>query len=139
MLDKQEDTDLKIAIVNNSAYALSHMTKILETAGFDIVCSTRNPELALRGLEDLGANLFIIDFIMPSKSGREMAKNLLSKSKKIKIIFLSPFYHQGLLKEIFGPRVVDFLPRPIKRIDLVRAVRKVELDSKKERENEVLF
>ena len=125
-MSKRSDK-LKIAIVDDSDFARKAVIEILESEGFNVVGSAGSAEdgIALSATTD--ANLFLVDVVMPERSGLEMAKVLSEKSmSSIYIIMMSSLNMEKIVIESLSSGAIDFIPKPFTREELIKAVEKIE-------------
>jgi two-component system chemotaxis response regulator CheY len=131
-MPNKKTQELKIAVVDDSEFSRKSIIEILEGEGYNIVGQAGSAEegLALGGTT--GANLFIIDVIMPERSGLEMAKVLTEKSMNASIIMISSLNMESIVIESISSGALDFLPKPFSPEDLLKAVDKIQNEKNKE-------
>ncbi len=125
---KKRNSDLKIAIVDDSEFSRNTITEVLEKEGFNVVCSASNAEEGLSSGKIAGANLYIIDVIMPERSGLEMANIISENSMRTKIIMMSSLNNEQIIIESISSGAIDFLSKPFDPADLIKAVEKIEIE-----------
>lgn len=131
MADKKTN-ELRIAVVDDSEFSRRSIVEILENEGFNVVGQAGSAEEGITLGATTGANLFIIDVIMPERSGIEMAKVLSDKTMSASIIMISSLNMESIIIESISSGALDFLPKPFLPEDLIKAVRKVQLEKEKE-------
>lgn len=131
MADKK-DRELKIAVVDDSEFSRKSIVEILEGEGFNVVGQAGSAEEGLSLSATSGADVFIIDVIMPERSGIEMAKVLTEKTMNVSIIMISSLNMESIVIESISSGAIDFLAKPFLPEDLIKAVRKIELEKSKE-------
>ena len=81
-----------------------------------------------------GANLFIIDIVMPEISGLELAEKITELAKKKKfIVMISSLKLQSLIIESISSGASDFLEKPFSPGDLINTVEKIEIALQEEK------
>ena len=129
---KKRKTSLNIVVVDDSDFSRNSVVNILEEDGFNVVDQAASAEegVALSGTTDV--NLFIIDVVMPQRSGIELAKILAESSMGTYIIMMSSLDIQQVVIESISSGALDFLPKPFSREDLIKAVEKIDQELTKE-------
>lgn len=131
MADKN-DRELKIAVIDDSEFSRRSIVEILEAEGFNVVGQAGSAEEGISLGATSGADVFIIDVIMPERSGIEMAKVLSEKTMNASIIMMSSLNMESIVIESISSGAIDFLAKPFLPEDLIKAVRKIELERAKE-------
>ena len=131
MADKN-DRELKIAVIDDSEFSRRSIVEILEGEGFNVVGQAGSAEEGIALSASSGADVFIIDVIMPERSGIEMAKVLSDKTMNASIIMISSLNMESIVIESISSGAIDFLAKPFLPEDLIKAVRKIELEKSKE-------
>lgn len=124
MSDKK-DQDIRIAVIDDSEFSRKSVVEILEGEGYNVVGTAASAEEGLSLGAATGANLFIIDVIMPDRSGLEMAKVLSEKTMNASIIMISSLNMESIVIESISSGALDFLPKPFMPEDLIKAVDKI--------------
>jgi two-component system chemotaxis response regulator CheY len=117
--------ELKIVVVDDSELSRKSMAEILSTNGFNVVGEANSAESALKLSVTTGANLFIIDVVMPEISGIELARFLIEQGKDLYIMMISSLTHESIVIESISNGAVDFLQKPFDPKDLLQSVRKI--------------
>ncbi len=113
-----------VLLVEDEAAILRVTRRMLEKMGY-IVLAAGTPGEAIRLAEShpTEIQLLMTDVVMPEMNGRDLAKQLLSRSPGLKRLFMSGYTadviaHHGVLSD-----GVNFLQKPFSRADLDAAVR----------------
>lgn len=118
---------LKIAVVDDSDFARKTVVEILESEGFNVVGTASSAEEGISLSATTEANLFLIDIVMPERSGLEMAKLLSEKSMgSVSIIMMSSLNMEKIIIESLSSGAIDFIPKPFTKEQLIQAVEKIE-------------
>jgi len=127
-MPNKKDQDLKIAVIDDSEYSRRSIIEILEGEGFNVVGQAGSAEEGISVGGTTGANLYIIDVIMPERSGLEMAKLLTEKSMGVNIVMMSSLNMESIIIESISSGAIDFLPKPFSPQDLIKTIKKIEQD-----------
>jgi two-component system cell cycle sensor histidine kinase/response regulator CckA len=101
----------------------------LDTHGFHVL-SADSGRAALLEAERAGYRIdaLVTDVVMPRMSGRELADELHKKAPAVKVLFMSGYMDDAVVRSGVFQRDVEFLQKPFSPTELVRRVRKL-LDS----------
>lgn len=96
----------------------------LQTHGYRVLDAAGTRE-ALRLIESAKSpiDLVITDVVMPEMSGRELADQLRSAHPAIRVLFMSGYTDDAVLRHGVSDATGDFLQKPFRPHDLVRKVR----------------
>lgn len=128
----EKDKAFRIAVIDDSDFSRNSIVEILEGEGFNVVGSAASAEEGIALSATAGADLFIIDVIMPERSGIEMAKVLMEKTMNVSIIMISSLNMESMVIESISNGALDFLAKPFLPEDLIKSVRKIELERLKD-------
>lgn len=131
-MPNKKDQDIRIAVVDDSEFSRKSIVEILEGEGYNVVGSAGSAEEGLTLGATTGANIFIIDVIMPDRSGLEMAKVLSEKSLGASIIMISSLNMESIVIESISSGALDFIPKPFLPEDLIKAVDKIAAERQKD-------
>ena len=109
-----------------------HLTGILEREGFNVVGQAANAEQGMQQAYSTGANVFLIDVVMPDISGIEVANYIRENIKEPRIIMMSSLDIESVIIESISSGAIDFLSKPFEERDLIRAVEKIDIELQKE-------
>ena len=122
----------KILIVDDSDLSRRTIAQILEAEGFKVVGQAANAEQGIQQAYSSGANVFLIDVVMPGSSGIEMANIIRENVKEPRVIMMSTLDLESVVIESISSGAVDFLVKPFKEEDLIKAVEKIDIELLKE-------
>lgn len=131
-MPNKKGQEIRIAVVDDSEFSRKSIVEILENEGYNVVGSAGSAEEGITLGASSGANVFIIDVIMPDRSGLEMAKVLNEKSMGASIIMISSLNMESIVIESISSGALDFLPKPFLPEDLIKAVDKIALERSKD-------
>jgi CheY-like chemotaxis protein len=100
--------------------------EVLQTAGY-VVLEARDGAEALNIAERHGAriDLLISDVIMPGMGGRQLAERLLDRDANLKVLYLSGYVEDAVVRQGVSRDEVHFLPKPFSPAVLADKVREV--------------
>ncbi len=75
--------------------------------------------------ENAGIDLVILDSVMPKKNGREAYEDIRKMDPNVKVLFMSGHTRDTRLDKGIADEEVDFLPKPLSPIKLLRTVREI--------------
>jgi CheY-like chemotaxis protein/signal transduction histidine kinase len=118
--------DARILFVEDEESLRKLGTRILNRNGFSVRVAA-NCEEALLVCEEESSqfDLACIDVVMPGTGGGELAVLLLEKYPSLKIVMMSGFNDDELLRRGIGDHKIPFLQKPYSPTDLVSKIREV--------------
>lgn len=128
-MSKQADKSiLKICVVDDSSNSRQAITEILENEGYNIVGSFADAISAYRESKSSGANVFLIDVVMPEMSGIELAKKISDNTIDVSIIMMSSLHTENILIESISSGASDFIRKPFEARDLLQSIEKILIE-----------
>jgi signal transduction histidine kinase len=99
---------------------------VLRRAGYDVVEASA-PEDALRWstISDRRLHLLLTDVVMPKMSGRVLAEELAKRIAKLKVLYMSGYTDDAVLRHGIVESGAAFLQKPLTPATLLRKVREV--------------
>lgn len=123
---------VKILVVDDSDLSRRTIVNILEREGFNVVGQASSAEQAMQTAFSTGANVFLLDVVMPEVSGIELAGHIRDNVKEPKIIMMSTLDLESVVIESISTGAIDFLTKPFTEEDLIKSVEKIEYEIVKE-------
>jgi CheY-like chemotaxis protein len=118
-----------ILLVEDSAELRKLATRFLEGAGYTVLGAAAGEEaLDLLARQDADVHLLISDVVMPGMSGRQLAERLAQTHPRIKVLYMSGYTGDTIVRHGVLDAQVPFLSKPFTAAGLLRKVREV-LDS----------
>lgn len=132
MEHNKKDKGIRAVVVDDSDFSRQQVVTILEENDIPIAGQANNAEEGLNISASSEANLFIIDLVMPLRSGLELAKVLAEKPGEVYIIIMSSVNMESLVIESISSGAIDFLPKPFTDKQLMQSVNKITQDMLRE-------
>jgi PAS domain S-box-containing protein len=110
--------------------AVCRLTKrILQSAGYTVLAASSGGEaVLLLERHDGPVHLMLTDMVMPQVSGRELAAHLTGIRPRMKVLYMSGYTDDTILRRGLLDQAAHFLAKPYTTAELTRTVREV-LDS----------
>ncbi|MEN6632409.1 MAG: response regulator, partial [Candidatus Polarisedimenticolia bacterium] len=113
-----------ILVVEDEAALRDLAVRVLGAAGYRVRAAADADEaLALAGREGAPA-LLLTDVVMPRMDGRELARRFRETAPDAKVLFMSGYTDDALLRSGEFPPGVALLPKPFAPAALLEAVRR---------------
>jgi two-component system, cell cycle sensor histidine kinase and response regulator CckA len=115
-----------VLVVEDNAAVRAFAVIALRQFGYD-VAEASGGSAALQLLSTFGGkpDLLITDVVMPGMSGRELAEAVLQKFPALKVLYMSGYTNDAIVRQGVLAAEVQFLHKPFTPGELVRKVRKV--------------
>lgn len=113
-----------IVLADDHPLLLSGMQQFLENKRFKIECIASNGYEAYNAIVKCSPDLAILDFDMPKKNGVEIAKLCLQKQLNVKIIILTLYKEEAIIKEI-GVSIHGYVLKDDALSELEECIKKV--------------
>jgi CheY-like chemotaxis protein len=99
---------------------------ILQKSGYTVLEATHGYEAMRIGQQHHESiHLLLTDVVMPEMGGRELAERLTPLHPAMKVIFMSGYTDDAVVRHGVQHAETNFLQKPFSPIDLARTVRKV--------------
>ena len=115
-----------VLIVEDEDQLRNMAQKVLEDTGYSVMTAA-NGEEALSICQDFHGpvDLVIIDVVMPSMSGTELAKRIVPVRPQAKVLYMSGYTDDSIVRHGILEHNVFFLQKPFTLISLTQKVREV--------------
>jgi len=127
-LKKKEDgSPYKVLIIDDSLFVVKQLTKMLEPQGVEIVAFAYDGEKGLEKYKALYPNidLVFLDIKMPNSDGVETLKNILDFDKSAKILMISAYGCEDIIKKTLLIGAKDFITKPIKQDKIISKIQQI--------------
>lgn len=124
MAEQQPET---ILLVDDEPQVVTLVREMLLREGYTVLGATDGEEaLQIAGNKDARIDMLLTDIVMPQLNGRELADRLKSMRPGLKVLYMSGFMKEAILK-YYGISItgIPFLQKPFTREMLARKVREV--------------
>ncbi len=114
-----------VLVVDDDGAVLELVREHLDAVGYTVVGVT-DAEAAERLVEESrGVDLLLTDVVMPDMSGPELARRLVSRWPDIRVLYMSGYAPDNLLRDGVATEQVSFLQKPFTPDQLYVAVKQV--------------
>ena len=108
----------RITVVDDDQVLLALAKKVLETAGYEVVCYN-NPSRMLQDFVPGTIHLVVSDLNMPGLSGLELIQALKDKDPGIPVVVMTSMDDVSIAVDLFKKGVRDYLMKPIVPEDML--------------------
>src|SRR5262245_54753079 len=126
-----------ILIVEDDVENRAAMVKVLEGAGYKTL-ETDNGQQALDIIQEEDVDIMVTDLRLPVMDGVELLKRAKSSAQEIEIIMITGHGTVEIAVEAIKEGAYDFITKPVKKAQLLRAVEKAAEKQYLSRENREL-
>src|SRR5881392_2532149 len=124
----------QILLVEDDAENRAAMAKVLEAAEYMVV-ETDNGQQALDILQEEDIDILVTDLRLPVMDGVELLKRAKAVQQDLEIIMITGFGTVEVAVEAIKEGAYDFITKPVKKVQLLRAVEKAAEKQYLQREN----
>lgn len=117
--------DVRIVIVDDSAFSIAFIKDILEENGFNVVGEAGTLEEVKAVVKETMPTLVTMDMTLPGTDGFECTRAIHEINKDIKVIVVSSMMDEEILKEAKENKVSDYIQKPVDADELVTAINRV--------------
>jgi len=102
-----------VLVVDDSDGVRDTLGKLLEVAGYEVLTAAEGEAaLALEEEHPGTIDLLLTDVIMPKMSGRELAEQMLERRPEMKVLFMSGYTENAIVRGGELEEGLHFLPKP---------------------------
>ncbi|MBP5296248.1 MAG: response regulator [Bacteriovoracaceae bacterium] len=116
------NSDVKIAIVDDSDFSRQALAQILQAEGFTVVASVKSASAALVQLEANPCHICLIDVVMAEMSGLDLAKHVHDTFSDVQIIMMSSLRTDAMVIDSIATGALDYLQKPFTKEDLLKSI-----------------
>jgi len=113
--------DRKVFLVDDEPELRQALSRLLRAEGLDVEAFGSAPEFLAR-VDDRCVGCLVLDLNMPGASGLELQQQLAARGAQLGIVFLTGHGDIPTSVRAIKAGALDFLTKPVKRADLLRAV-----------------
>jgi FixJ family two-component response regulator len=112
-----------VFLVDDDPAVRKALTRLIRSAGYDVQAfASANDFLEHWRVEDRNSGCVVLDVRMPGLSGFDLQQELQSSDALLPIIFITGHGDIPMSVKAMKAGAVDFLPKPVKDKELVRAI-----------------
>ena len=114
----------KVLIVDDEPEVTEFIKRSLERRGFEVVVATTGQQ-ALDLYPQENPQVVLLDLGLPDINGRDVLKEIKSKSLQIKVIIVSGYTDQNTKQELISMGADSFLDKPIIPTKIADAIKEI--------------
>ena len=118
-----------VLLVEDDASVCELVRAVLSSHGYSVLSARRPHEAEILCEKNRGRiDLLLSDVVLPEMSGAELSKRLTPQNPRMKVLFMSGYIDDSLIRQGIREKDVAFLQKPFSPLSLAKKVREV-LDS----------
>jgi len=126
VVDEQSRGDGSILLVEDNDELQVSTCSMLEDLGYEVIVASSGSEaLTILGELAYAVDLVITDVVMPGMSGKELADRIHEKDPHMKVLFVSGYTDDVMLRHGIREGEVEFLMKPVAPQRLARRIRRL--------------
>src|ERR1035437_3224484 len=122
-----QDKYCTVMIVDDSLFMRNMLHSMLELNGYVVLAEAHSGEDAVAKYFELRPMITIMDVLMPSISGIDATKQILSIDKNAKIVMCSSLGHEDLIKAALDSGAREVLFKPYKNDQIQEVMHRIML------------
>lgn len=117
--------DVRIVIVDDSAFSIAFIRNILETNGYQVVGEAGSLEEVKEVVRTQKPSLVTMDITLPGTDGFECTQAVHEIDKDIKVIAISSMMDEEIVKKAKRYKISGYLQKPVDPDELVMKIKRV--------------
>lgn len=117
--------DIRIVIVDDSAFSIAFIRNILDSNGFEVVGDAGSLDEVKEVIKDKKPTLVTMDMTLPGTDGLECTRAIHEIDENIKVIVISSMMDDEIVNEAKKNKVSAYLQKPIDADELVTTINRV--------------
>lgn len=117
--------DIKVVIVDDSAFSVTFISNILEDNGFEVVGSAGTLDEVKEVVKEKKPTLVTMDMTLPGTDGLECTRAIHEIDENIKVIVISSMMDDEIMNEAKKNKVSAYIQKPIDADELVMMINRV--------------
>ena len=117
--------DIRIVIVDDSAFSIAFIRNILDSNGFEVVGDAGSLDEVKEVIKDKKPTLVTMDMTLPGTDGLECTRAIHEIDENIKVIVISSMMDDEIVNEAKKNKVSAYLQKPIDADELVATINMV--------------
>ena len=115
----------KILIVDDSAFARSSISMIVENGGHEVVGRAEDGDQAMHMYKSLHPELVTLDYLMDGMNGEEVLREMIQHDPEAKVIMLSGSGDHAIEETALQTGAKVFLEKPNMYMNLLKVIDQV--------------
>ena len=118
----------RVLIVDDVAFVRKTLSDILTEAHYQVVGEAADGAEAIGLYMKLKPDIVTMDVVMPSMSGIEATKRIMSIDKSARVVIISAMGQESLIMEAVNVGAKDYLLKPFSAPDLLKTIERALID-----------
>jgi len=111
-----------VFLVDDDASVRRALARLIKAAGYQLQTFASAREFLDSNLHNDGPACLVLDIRMPGLSGMDLQRELQTANTTLPIIFITGYGNIPMSVKAMKQGAVDFLPKPVRDADLLRAI-----------------
>jgi len=111
-----------VFLVDDDASVRRALARLIKAAGYQLQTFASAREFLDSNLHNDGPACLVLDIRMPGLSGMDLQRELQTANTTLPIIFITGYGNIPMSVKAMKEGAVDFLPKPVRDADLLRAI-----------------
>lgn len=117
--------DVKVVIVDDSAFSVAFIRNILEDNGFEVVGDAGSLSEVKQVVKDKKPTLVTMDMTLPGTDGLECTRAVHEIDPSIKVIVISSMMDEEIVQKAKKNKVAGYVQKPIDGDELITTIKRV--------------
>jgi len=131
--------EIKVVVVDDSAFSVAMISNILTEKGFQVVGSANSLSEALQVVSDKEPDVVTMDMTMPGGDGIECTKAIHKMDPSIKVIIVSSMMDDEIVRKARKAKASGYIQKPVDGEELTMIINRVMADDNLFAELEELY
>lgn len=115
----------RVMIVDDSAFSITFLKKMLEQVGLDVVATALNMSDAIEKAQEIKPDLITMDMTLPDGDGIACSKEILKHLKDTKIVAVSSMMDEEIVEHAKQVGISAYLQKPVEQDELKATIEKL--------------
>lgn len=117
--------DIRIVIVDDSAFSVAFIRNILETNGFEVVGDAGSLQEVKQVVKDTKPTLVTMDMTLPGTDGLECTRAIHEIDDSVKVIVISSMMDEEIVRNAKKNKVSAYIQKPFDADELVMVINRL--------------
>jgi two-component system chemotaxis response regulator CheY len=117
---------LRVFVVDDSDFSRSHISKLVNEAGHQVVGEAPDAISALKLIKSTNPQVVITDIVMPEISGIDLTEKIMQNFQGIVVIVVSSLSQEHVVLQAIGAGATDFIAKPIQANQIKDSLEKIQ-------------